>query len=107
MTLAPPTVQNIPDCLTREPITVLQPASTTPEPINRCWRRNLGGIRTGADYFEGNRTDALEASQPLPESGNGRLCAADCANRRDLGTSYAPAVADGHSYLAIDRTARA
>ena len=39
---APRTVQNIPDCLRREPITVLHPASMTPEPTNKCWRRNLG-----------------------------------------------------------------
>ena len=42
MALAPRTVQNIPDPLQREPIMVLQPASTTPEPTNRCWRRNSG-----------------------------------------------------------------
>src|ERR1019366_3506113 len=36
------TVQNMPDCLQREPITVLQPASMTPEPTNRCWLRNSG-----------------------------------------------------------------
>src|ERR1700677_2045353 len=40
--LAPRTVQNMPDCLSREPITVLHPASMTPEPTNKCWRRNLG-----------------------------------------------------------------
>ena len=42
MAFAPRTVQNMPDCLRREPITVLQPASMTPEPTNKCWRRNLG-----------------------------------------------------------------
>jgi len=45
MALAPRTVQNIPHCLTREPITVLQPASTTPEPTNRsppCRGHSLG-----------------------------------------------------------------
>jgi hypothetical protein len=36
------TVQNIPDCLRRDPITVLHPASMTPEPTKRCWRRNFG-----------------------------------------------------------------
>ncbi len=33
---APRTVQNMPDFLRREPITVLQPASMTPEPTKRC-----------------------------------------------------------------------
>src|ERR1039458_7579001 len=42
MALAPRTVQNIPDCLRRTPITVLQPASITPDPTNKCWSRNLG-----------------------------------------------------------------
>ena len=37
MAFAPRTVQNMPDCLRREPITVLQPASMTPDPTNRCW----------------------------------------------------------------------
>jgi hypothetical protein len=32
---APGRLQNIPDCLSRWPTTLLQPASTTPEPINR------------------------------------------------------------------------
>jgi hypothetical protein len=40
--LAPRTVQNIPDCLSREAITVLHPASITPEPTNKRWRRNGG-----------------------------------------------------------------
>ena len=44
MALAPRTVQNMPDCLQREPMTVLQPASMTPEPTNKCWR----GIRDSA-----------------------------------------------------------
>jgi hypothetical protein len=30
------------DCLQREPITVLHPASMTPAPTNRCCRRNSG-----------------------------------------------------------------
>ena len=34
------TDQNIPDCLSRLPISVLQPASITPEPTNNPWRRN-------------------------------------------------------------------
>ena len=42
MALAPRTVQNIPDCLRRTPITVLQPASITPDPTNKFWSRNLG-----------------------------------------------------------------
>jgi putative transposase len=42
MALAPRTVQNMPDCLQREPMTVLQPASITPEPTNRCCARNSG-----------------------------------------------------------------
>ena len=32
---APATPQNMPDCLSRRPMTVLQPASTTPEPMNK------------------------------------------------------------------------
>ena len=36
------TVQNIPERLRREATTVLHPASITPEPTKRCWRRNLG-----------------------------------------------------------------
>ena len=32
MALFPSTVQNMPDCLSRDPITVLQAASITPEP---------------------------------------------------------------------------
>src|SRR5439155_689785 len=34
------TVQRIPDCLSRCPMIVLQPASTTPEPTKRPWLRN-------------------------------------------------------------------
>src|SRR2546426_8589517 len=37
--LAPVSDQNIPDCLSRLPMTVLQPASTTPVPINQPFRR--------------------------------------------------------------------
>ena len=40
--LAPFTVQNMPDCFSREPITVLHPASITPEPTNRFSLRNEG-----------------------------------------------------------------
>src|SRR5438046_713665 len=36
---APGRPQNMPDCLHREPITVLQPASITPEPMKKPWRR--------------------------------------------------------------------
>src|ERR1035441_6932381 len=32
---APETPQNMPDCLSLRPMTVLQPASTTPEPMNK------------------------------------------------------------------------
>ena len=35
MALAPRTVQNIPDCLRRLPMTVLHPASITPVPTNK------------------------------------------------------------------------
>lgn len=39
---APRTVQCMPDCLRRWPITVRQPASTTPEPTNRpCFLKSL------------------------------------------------------------------
>src|SRR5437899_1268024 len=34
------TVQRIPDCFSRCPVIVLQPASTTPEPTKRPWLRN-------------------------------------------------------------------
>ena len=37
---APLTVQCMPACLRRWPMTDLQPASTTPEPTNRPHRRN-------------------------------------------------------------------
>ena len=39
--LAPLSDQNIPDCLSRAPRTVLQPLSTTPEPMNRPSASNL------------------------------------------------------------------
>ena len=39
---APRTVQNMPDGLSREPITVLQPASITPDPTNKFLARNSG-----------------------------------------------------------------
>ena len=35
MALAPATVQRMPDCLRRWPMTVLQPASITPDPTNK------------------------------------------------------------------------
>ena len=35
------TVRNMPDCLQREPMTFLQPASITPEPIKKPWRRKV------------------------------------------------------------------
>ena len=41
MSLAPRTVQNVPERLSRVPI-ILQPASITPEPTNNPWRRNSG-----------------------------------------------------------------
>jgi len=39
MALAPLTVQCMPDSFKRWPITVLQPASTTPDPTNKPWLR--------------------------------------------------------------------
>jgi len=48
MALAPRTVQNMPDCLRREPITVFHPASMAPEPTNKCRRRNWGSACAGA-----------------------------------------------------------
>src|SRR5215831_16252803 len=42
MALAPHTVQNIPDGFSREPITVWQPASMTPEPTKSFFRRTRG-----------------------------------------------------------------
>ena len=40
MALAPLTVQCIPDSFSRWPMTVLYPASTTPDPTNKPWLRN-------------------------------------------------------------------
>ena len=40
---APGVPQNMPECLQREPMSVLQPASMTPEPIKRPWRRKVSG----------------------------------------------------------------
>jgi hypothetical protein len=37
--LAPRTVQNMSDILSLRPMTVLQPASTTPEPTKSFWAR--------------------------------------------------------------------
>src|ERR1019366_4236225 len=42
MAFAPRTVRNMPDCLQREPMMALQPASMTPEPTNRLLRAELG-----------------------------------------------------------------
>ena len=44
--LAPATVQRMPDCLRRWPITVLQPASTTPEPTKKPRARYCQTPRT-------------------------------------------------------------
>ncbi len=40
--LAPRGVQNLPDCLSRDPMMVLHPASITPEPMKRCCFRKMG-----------------------------------------------------------------
>src|SRR5450432_3059331 len=42
MALAPRTVQNMPDRFRRDPMTDLQPASTTPEPTKSPFSRNSG-----------------------------------------------------------------
>ena len=42
MALAPRRVQNVPDCLSRDPMMVLHPASITPEPMKRCCFRKMG-----------------------------------------------------------------
>jgi hypothetical protein len=42
MALAPRRLQNMLDRLSCDAITVLHPASITPEPTNRCWRPNSG-----------------------------------------------------------------
>ena len=42
MALAPRIVQNMPDCFRRQPITVLQPPSITPEPMNSADGGTLG-----------------------------------------------------------------
>ena len=42
MALAPRRVQSVPDCLSRDPMTVLHPASITPEPMKRCCFRKMG-----------------------------------------------------------------
>src|ERR1035438_9382065 len=41
---APETPQNMPDCLSLRPMTVLQPASTTPEPINKPQTQTIGHV---------------------------------------------------------------
>ena len=62
MALAPRIVQNMPDCFRRQPITVLQPASITPEPMNQVltaelWVAHTLGValevvRLGANLFQ-------------------------------------------------------
>ncbi len=42
MALAPRRVQNVPDCLSRDPMMVLRAASITPEPMKRCCFRKMG-----------------------------------------------------------------
>jgi hypothetical protein len=42
MPLAPRRVQSVLDCLSRDPMMVLHPASITPEPIKRCCFRKFG-----------------------------------------------------------------
>jgi hypothetical protein len=56
MCSAPGLPQNIPDCLHRAPITVLHPASTTPEPIKKP-RRRLA-LQKGGDSVPITRLDA-------------------------------------------------
>jgi hypothetical protein len=38
---APGFPKNLPDCLQREPMSVLHPALMTPEPIKKPWRRKV------------------------------------------------------------------
>jgi hypothetical protein len=46
MALAPRRVQNVPDCLSRDPMMVLHPASITPESMKRCCFRKMGAHAT-------------------------------------------------------------
>lgn len=41
MALAPRRVQSVPDCLSRDPMMVLHPASITPESMKRCCPRKM------------------------------------------------------------------
>ena len=62
MALAPRRVQSVPDCLSRDPMMVLHPASITPESMKRCCFRKMGGacLRTLCEeYFR-------FAADPLP-----------------------------------------
>ena len=50
--------QNVPDCLSRDPMTVLHPGSITPEPMKRCCFRRTGQRMPGAlceKYFASMR----------------------------------------------------
>ena len=54
MALAQATIQNMPEHFSRQAITVLQPASTTPEPTNRPSLRNSGSA-SDARFFQSSR----------------------------------------------------
>src|SRR5215471_1018076 len=110
MALAPRTVQNMPDCLSR-PTTVLQPASTTPDPTKKpaderpdnasalCSARNSSLPSAGSPLNRGGSARA-RAGKPLvfrsapdpvglaPPSSN----ASEPAHRRDRAGGLPPQV---------------
>src|SRR5438309_11581102 len=61
MALAWLTVQRIPECLSRSPMTVLQPASTTPEPTNSGESGKTRTIDPGPNLEAREKGDALGA----------------------------------------------
>jgi hypothetical protein len=48
MALAPRRVQSVPDCLSRDPMMVLHPASITPEPMRDVVSERWGSARVDA-----------------------------------------------------------
>ena len=103
MALAPRTVQNIPDCLRREPITDLQPASITPEPVSYThldvykrqvrksrvlpvivWQNDLRqGSIAGRDAFDRDRVGNRDLLGVLPGTDLDRV-----GSRRSIAVSY-------------------
>src|SRR5260370_4075374 len=113
MGLAPRTVQDIPDGLRREPITVLHPAWITPEPTNKCWRRNLGwGIRSAFLSKYSASVQIFSASHLVSARGLGRwrflvilsdrLAISAIGRRQGIRTKTGNATSVGHAYLALE-----